>query len=225
MLVEPSKIDDPVLRLIRQEMRVQRLGSGDRLPPERDLAARLGLGRSAVRRALAVLEQQGKITRHVGRGTFVTSGVAQLRPEMLQETSPAEIMAVRLLIEPQMVRLAVSSAAPTDVQTMHRCLAMGEAATTYEEFERWDSALHRAIAVATHNSFLLEIFSAMNAARTQPLWGSVKQRTFTSSRRREYEADHRRLVEALTERDGDAAQAVMRGHLLRIRSALLGTDV
>jgi len=223
LLVQPSKLDDPVLRLIRRELEVRRVGPGDKLPPERDLAVRLGLGRSAVRRALALLERQGQITRHVGRGTFLTSRV-ETRSDLRPETNPAEIMAVRLLIEPPMVRLVVASAAPTDFEAMQRCLAMGEAATTYEEFERWDSALHGAIALATHNSFLWEIFSSMNEARTQPLWGSVKQRTFTPQRRREYEADHRRLVEALTERDGDTAQEVMRAHLLRIRSALLGAD-
>lgn len=224
MLVQASRFHDPVLRLIRQELAAGRLAPGDKLPPERELALRLGLGRSAVRRCLARLEHQGRIIRHVGRGTFLTSGVAEAPSALRPDTSPAEIMAVRLLIEPQMLRLAVSSAAPTDFEAMQRCLTMGEAATTYEEFERWDSALHTAIAAATHNSFLLEIFSSMNEARTRPLWGSVKQRTFTPQRRREYEADHRNLVEALMERDSDAAQVVMRAHLRRIRSALLGAD-
>lgn len=224
MVVQTSRFDDPVVRLIRQELAAGRLAPGDKLPPERELAVRLGLGRSAVRRHLGRLEQQGQVMRHVGRGTFLTSGVAEVSSALRPDTSPAEIMAVRLLIEPQMLRLAVSSAAPTDFAAMQRCLAMGEAATTYEEFERWDSALHTAIAAATHNSLLREIFGSMNAARTQPLWGSVKERTFNPQRRREYEADHRSLVAALMERDSDAAQAAMRAHLRRIRSALLGAD-
>ena len=54
-------------------------GRGSRLPTERQLAEDLGVTRSSVRHALAVLEAQGRISREVGRGTFLRD----------QEPSPA----------------------------------------------------------------------------------------------------------------------------------------
>ena len=47
--------------------------AGQRLPPERELAARIGIGRRALRRALEVLEAEGRIWRHQGKGTFLGS--------------------------------------------------------------------------------------------------------------------------------------------------------
>lgn len=56
------------------------VGPGDRLPPERDLAGRLGVSRMTLRHALASLEQRGLVVRHVGRdgGTFVAEPKLEL---------------------------------------------------------------------------------------------------------------------------------------------------
>jgi DNA-binding FadR family transcriptional regulator len=207
-----------VSALLAAELEAARQRRSGRIPPERELAARHGLSRTAVRRWLDELERSGQVTRHVGRGTFVT------RPPQAEEadTSPAEIMAVRLMLEPQMLALAIANATARDIGRMRRCLAEGEAAGSYAEFERWDSELHTAIAASTHNTLLIRLFSVMNEARDDPLWGSAKRRSFTARRRAEYELDHRELVDAIDDRHLDQAAAVMRRHLQRIRTALIG---
>jgi DNA-binding FadR family transcriptional regulator len=139
-------------------------------------------------------------------------------------TSPAEIMAVRLLIEPQMMPLAVAAATPADFDEMKRCLRGGDAAEGYEDFEVWDAALHRAIAQSTHNGLVLRIIQMINAARGQPLWGSLKRRSSTVQRRTAYKRDHRDIVMALTERDAETAHRAMRRHLLRVRANIFGAD-
>jgi DNA-binding FadR family transcriptional regulator len=189
-----------------------------RLPPERELADRLGASRAALRRRLDALEREGRITRHVGRGTFVTAPAATRL-----DTSPAEIMAVRLLLEPQLPPLAVANATASDIGRMRECLDRGEAAGSFEEFERWDAQLHASIAEATHNQLLVQLFTVMNEARDHPLWGTAKRRSFTAARRHAYECDHRELVDAIDDRHAEAAAQVMRRHLVAIRDALLGT--
>jgi DNA-binding FadR family transcriptional regulator len=205
--------------VLQPELQAARGSASGRLPAERELAARYGLSRTAVRRWLDDLERSGAVTRHVGRGTFVTPAPAEEG-----DTSPAEIMAVRLLLEPQLLGLAVAHATPADIAQMRTCLRQSEAAGSFEEFEHWDSRLHTTIAEASHNGLLIRLFTVMNESRTHPLWGSAKRRSFTEQRRREYEGDHRDLVDALDDRDAAAAAVVMRRHLTRIRSALLGTD-
>lgn len=216
----PEPDDRSVDEVLAEELAAARSREDGRLSPERELAARFGLTRASVRRWLDDLERAGQVTRHVGRGTFL---VPDVQPDPML-TSPAEIMAVRLLLEPQMLGLAVANATAADIDVMRQCLKEGAAAPGFEEFEIWDSQLHAALANATHNGLLVRLFTTMNEARDHPLWGSVKRRSFTDERRAQYQLDHHELVDAIDDRDGEAAATVMRRHLLRIRGALLGAD-
>ena len=210
-----------VRALLDEGLRTGRFTSGHKLPTERALAAGLGTSRAAVRKALGVLEREGLITRHVGRGTFVAQPADSATADTLQ-TSPAEIMATRLLLEPEIASLAARQATPADLAHIRHCLTRGAAASTHDEFESWDSVLHRAIAAAAHNSLLLRLFDTMNAARDLPVWGNIKRRSASSQRREGYEVGHRLIVDALTDRDPDAAREHMRTHLTDVRTNLLG---
>lgn len=216
---------DAVLAVIEREISERGIGPGGRLPTERDLAASSGQSRAAVRRALGLLEADGRIVRHVGRGTFLAPGAGPagaVAAVGAEATSPAEIMAVRLLIEPQMMPLAVVAATSADFAEIERCLAKGDEADSYEDFEAWDAALHRAFAAATHNSLLASVMRMVNEARDQPLWGTLKRRSSTPERRDAYRCDHRAIAEALAERHAEAAAEAMRQHLLRVRANILG---
>ena len=65
---------DQTLSRLRQLIESRDYDEGGRMPPERSLASELGVGRRSLRRALEVLEQEGRISRHQGRGTFVNTG-------------------------------------------------------------------------------------------------------------------------------------------------------
>src|SRR5262249_8011209 len=83
-------------------------GADGRIPPGRELASTLGIGRRSLRRALGVLESEGRISRHQGRGTFVREpGEPTGLPidHILEHTNPLEVMEVRLAIEPLTARL------------------------------------------------------------------------------------------------------------------------
>src|SRR5690242_15776840 len=143
------------------------LRSGSRLPTERQLAADLGATRTSVRRALTVLEAQGRISREVGRGTFLrgeawphdgaagadagpVKAAAGSRAEPHPDRdgapraageagfAPADVMTIRRLLEPPAMKLVVAWATAADFEEMSRCLAGGERAATYDEFESWD---------------------------------------------------------------------------------------
>jgi DNA-binding FadR family transcriptional regulator len=197
---------------------------GDRLPTERELAARHGLGRTAVRGVLQGLKDQGLITQTVGSGTYVSDGAAQrLQARHRAEAgvvSPAELMAARLVLEPAVIELVVTHATAADFARMEECLQRAEAATGVEAFERWDGALHEAIAEAAHNAFVTGVFRLMNEARAQGAWGALKRRSLTPERRRAYQREHRALVQALRARDAAKAHALCVEHLRHVRANL-----
>ena len=160
------------------------LGPGSRLPTERQLAADLGATRTTIRRALAVLEAEGHISREVGRGTFLRdarwaragadgdggpgagdggpgAGAAGTTggqgPGGSAGFAPADVMAIRRMLEPSAMRLVVAWATAADFGEMDRCLAGGEQADGYDEFELWDLALHRCIMAASQPLHVLPI--------------------------------------------------------------------
>ena len=131
-------------------------------------------------------------------------------------------MAIRGLLEPQAMPLVVAWATAADFDEMERCLAGGDRAVSYEEFETWDLALHRCIMAASHSQLLGTLYAAIEAARHGQVWGDLKRRSASRERRLEYQQDHRALVAALRARDSAGAVAAMRRHLSRVADHLLG---
>jgi DNA-binding FadR family transcriptional regulator len=217
VLVEQSLRD-----LLAQGAENGTLRTGSKLPTERVLVEQLSAPRSAVRRALESLEHEGLITRHVGRGTFLTEAASRKVDGAPADTSPAEIMQVRLLLEPQVASLAARVATQADVDRITACLDAGGACDDFEGFETWDARLHRAIAQAAHNGLLMNMFDLLNSARALPVWGTLKRRTSSPERRRCYHGEHTAIVDALRDRDPDDAGQAMRRHLQNVSDNLLG---
>lgn len=189
---------------------------GCRLPAERELAGDLGVSRGALRRALARLESEGRIWRHVGRGTFIGQcpdndrhGIDAL-PKTL---SPPEVMEARRLLEPNIARLAAVRSTIADIERMEECLRKGEAAKDIASFELWDSLLHQAIAKGAHNSLLFLVFDIINAGRDNDLWGKIKQQSLTITRMQRHARDHVNIVDAIRARDAARASQLMQEHL------------
>lgn len=214
-------VEQAVRALLDDQTSDGTLSPGAKVPTERELVLTLGASRSAVRRALDVLEVEGIITRHVGRGTFLAEP-ARHTPEAPPDTSPMQIMQSRLMIEPPVASLASQVATQGDIDLIHAHLDAGGRSDTFEDFERWDAKLHRSIAHAVHNELLMAMFDVMNTARALPVWGSLKRRTSTPERRSSYHHEHVAVVQALTDRDPEGAAAAMRAHLEHVSDNLLG---
>ena len=201
---------------------------GEQMPTERTLAQSLGLARNTVRRALDMLEAEGKIARGVGRGTFLVevdvgeerNGTALLLPAAFMNASPAEVMEARILLEPAVAELAVARATQADFAEMDRCIAESEAARSVPEFEHWDGALHRALVAACRNDLLDGFYAVLNRIRDNAEWGMLKERSVTPERRAAYQLHHRAIVAALKARDPAAVRDTVRMHLIAVRDNL-----
>jgi DNA-binding FadR family transcriptional regulator len=197
-------------------------GTGDRLPPERDIARQLGASRSTVRNALQLLQEDELVTRKAGSGTYVAQNPRAEADDVAQTTSPLDLVEVRAAIEPRIVRLAVLNAKPRDLDRLWETLAeLERAASDVDRFSRLDQQLHLALADATHNPLIVWIYHQMNRIRSHRHWLAVQSKVLTPERIAAYNAEHRSLVEAISVRDGERAAEIMHNHLKTARQHLL----
>lgn len=207
--------DDRRVRRWLDELITQRsLVPGDRLPAERELAERLAVPRGAVRRVLARLEQDGRVTRTVGRGTHLTRWDAPA--DGLPETSAAALMQARAALEPTLAALAASAARPEDLDRLHHLVAVGSLEEDYEKRMIADALMHRSIARATHNAMLVALYDTLDRAWDLPVWSSLKRGSWTPERAAVYHRGHVAVVVAISARDPRGAHAAMVDHLRRV---------
>jgi DNA-binding FadR family transcriptional regulator len=220
--------DHGVVTQLRGYLAQGRFGLNRRLPAERDLSRQLGVSRASLRKALAVLEAEGQIWRHVGRGTFVgarPAGDVDGVPSISARTNPAEVMEARLAIEPELARLAALNATPADLDEMVHCMRQSRAAREWRIYETWDTRLHRTIAQATGNALLLSMFDGLNAVRRAVAWGRLRTYDLTPAVDHHSFAEHAAIVAAIEDRDRSAAALRMREHLQTVRDRLLDAPV
>lgn len=214
---------DETLSALRNYISDARKDGQTRLPPERDLCKHLKIPRGTLRQAYSVLEAEGKIWRHVGRGTFLGSRPPAVDSQLnllTQCTNPEEVMEVRIMIEPCIAGLAARRASTDDHLAMSDALVKSEAATNFETFEHWDSTLHQTIAKAARNQLLKAVFDSVNMIRWKTEWGHLKEMTLTRERRTVYEKQHKKLVQAILDRNVSQSEAIMREHLETVQNDL-----
>ncbi|MCR9127814.1 MAG: FCD domain-containing protein [Rhodobacteraceae bacterium] len=195
---------------------------GMRLPTERVLSEKFGIGRVRVRRVLDVFEREGRITRTVGRGTFVsrTDLSTPMSDADIKSVSPEDLMDVRLMIEPQMADLLVRRASEADLGHIRDLVALGRRSRSMAEFEELDHRFHMALTEAAKNTYLTGIIARIQAVRQSQAWSTVRRRGLTSDRQRTYQDQHEAIVAALEARDTDALRAALRRHLMDVRRNL-----
>jgi DNA-binding FadR family transcriptional regulator len=195
-----------------------------RLPPERELCEMLGVSRGDLRKALAVLEAEGQVWRHVGKGTFVGSGpmdeIVHVA-DIAAKTNPADLMRARLILEPELAREAALHATSDDIGAMRDCMVRTKAAETWRQYENYDNLLHRQIAQATRNTVLLGLFDALNSIRRAVVWGRLRPDPARPPHDHHSFGEHGRIVDAIEDRDLAGAASAMRVHLQSVARHLI----
>lgn len=201
----------------------------DRLPPERILSEELGIARSELRKAFAVLESEGSIWRHVGRGTFVGGGQItgpnfQAMGAIAKRTSPQEVMYARLVLEPQLAREAAQSATADNVEQLQETCKQARLAETWRHYETLDNQFHNLISEATQNTPLIALYEQLNALRRTIVWGHLRRRYVQPPVDHHSFDEHEAILLAVQNRDTEGAENGMRKHLLSVRYALFPTS-
>jgi len=223
-LVSDNKQD--TIQLLRDFIGHGQYGDQQRLPPERDLTVKLGVSRPLLRKALAVLESEGLVWRHVGRGTFVGPRPSNRTKDnfiVVDFTNPAEIMEARLVLEPKIAAIAALRASPDDIVRMENALEQSLLALTPVDFETWDGILHAAIIKSAGNTLLISFSDVLTSLRHDKIWGQLKEASWSRKRQDLYCRQHRMLIEAISERNAVKAQKTMQKHLEDVQRNMLGS--
>lgn len=213
--------------LLADYIKDQGLAPQSRLAPERRLCEELEISRGELRKALSLLEAEGKVWRHVGRGTFVGTRPLDRLDEIAAlstHTNPGEVMQARLLLEPGLARIAATQATAADIDRMRLCSKRKDASNDWHTYERWDGGFHQAIAEGAHNTLLLALFNALNTIREATEWGRLRKSRLTGAHRQRSRNQHLAIIEAIVARDKEQAESAMREHLTSVHKALLGSD-
>ncbi|MBT2500134.1 FadR family transcriptional regulator [Agromyces sp. ISL-38] len=190
---------------------------GTRLPPERQLAARLEVGRSAVREALAALEILGIVDVRPGSGTYLRGTVSELLPQSLSwgvligQRSTTELLELRSGLEIYVARLAADRLTDEQLAALARHLDRMRASVDddLKSFVKADLAFHRELATSADNSVLLDLLQIVRSLLRVWVDRAVQDEAKARTALEEHEAVYR----ALSARDGDAAASAMAAHM------------
>lgn len=199
---------------------------GTRLPSERQLSASLGVGRSAVREALAALEILGIVVVRPGSGTYLRDGVSELLPRtlswglMLGEPRTRELVELRGGLEVQAVQLAATritgeslTRLRDNLETMERNL------NNLGQFVEADAAFHREIAVSSGNQVLGELLQSIRSLLR--IW--VDRALTDEGHAAAALADHWKIYKALEAGKDGASGAAMEEHMATAAGRLLSS--
>lgn len=200
---------------------------GTRLPPERQLSLTLGVGRSAVREALAALEILGIVDVRPGSGTYLRGTASDLLPQTLRwglligQRSTDDLLDVRSGLEIYCARLAASRADVGDIARLADSLTrMRSAETDLTAFARADAAFHDALARAAGNDALIDLLHVVRSL----LQVYADRAVHDAEAARLAIAEHDAVFRAVEARDEDVAASAMAVHMTTAAARLAGAS-
>jgi len=221
--IRRNKVYEEVARQIRDHI-IEHLRPGDVLPPERELAQRLGVSRGSVRDAIRSLELIGLLEPRQGMGTVVREPAADVLVSPLaavivqKRKLVGELLDVRKIIEPPLARRAALHATAGQIADMEQILERQKEKLLRGEMSiEEDGEFHYLIALASDNSVILRIVDVL----MDLLRGTRERSLQTAGRAEKSLAGHRRILAALKKHDPTASEAAMRQHLEEIERMVL----
>ena len=233
-LVRPLSLADEAHRQMLLQLEMNQWRAGDKLPPEKALAASLGVSRSVIREALARLKADGRVESRQGSGAYVadrhkiaafriadlraTNGIGQ--PSVFAadqaDTAERDMLELRQIVESGAAELAATRRSEADIANIRAAVVLMDAALASRiDGSDADDAFHNAIAAATHNAQLskfVEFLGAQFSASRKVMWGHAGYGVGITE---VGHADHRAILVAIADGDALLAKRLAHAHVRR----------
>lgn len=210
---------ETVLKYIKDELYSGRLQPGERLPAERRLAERLGVGRAHVRAAFQKLEFYGIVQTFPQSGTVVAQEKMQVLERMITDALQIEqydfasLVYVRELLEIEAVKLCARNRTVEDLVAIEAALKECEEKFYTDERVSKDFAYHQALARGGHNPVIASLLLVI----TPDVLRYYQRYRVCAVPSEEVCFEHRELLRCVRERDEEGAAAVLHHHLRSLR--------
>ncbi|MEW2545367.1 FadR/GntR family transcriptional regulator [Streptomyces sp. NPDC047002] len=224
-----SSAVDAVVAKLKLMITSQQLRENDRLPPERQLAAELGVSRNTIREALATLARMGLVEVKRGSGAFVRNVASTSLLESMAfmvEVSPTErlleYLTIRRIVEAETAALAAVRITDDEVARLESCVGRmsppGDAAEHTEEDLAADIEFHAVLNAAARNPALEALGTALNSMtfRVRIAAGMYRTSGGAVGTRGEHEA----ILAAVRDRDPSRATTLAAAHVIAVETAL-----
>lgn len=228
--ISTGRMSGKIVAQVSDLIRAGKLKPGDSLPPERELATTFNVSRVTVRDALRILEGLGLVEIRVGSagGAFVTApspdilGQSLSNMLMMRSFSPEEIAEVRLIIELGILDLVIERITESDLAELRELCETSEQRLADGKYSSELSiSFHSRLAACAHNPAI----SMLSMAFSGPLsMAAMRAKEVRSDAQSQTVAEHRVILEALEQGNGEEARKHLIEHLLRGRAALVGAS-
>jgi GntR family transcriptional repressor for pyruvate dehydrogenase complex len=213
-------VTDEAIEKIKDMIVRGELVPGSRLPPEKDLAERLGLSRSSMREAVKALEVIRVLDVRRGDGTYVTSLEPQLLLEAISfvvdlhdDDSLLEIFAVRRVLESHATGLAAQQASDDEVAALDAEISGVAPDTDIESLVEHDVRFHSAIALLAGNQYLASLLDSLTSQTVRArVWRGLTQAGAVERTL----AEHRAILDAIADHDAELATSIAQVHIAGI---------
>lgn len=217
--IKSRRVVETVIERLEEPILSGAIAEGERLPPEEQLAAQLGVGRRAIREALKVLEAKGLVKTQMGVGTVVCRNdlsnfldTLALNVQAYLRVHRAEtrhVMELRLLLEGAALEKLTRTYDRERLQRLAKAVAGQYTAHLhgdYQTYQEWHFRFHQEIVDALENPVISMLYSQVMSLMREPMErsGSHPERTERSI------AEHEQMIKMIEQ----GAMADLR-HLLK----------
>jgi DNA-binding FadR family transcriptional regulator len=222
-----SNLPAVIARQLRGQILRGELKPGSQLPGHRELAAMHSVSVGSIREAISMLISADLIETRPGRGTYVLRGspepvTIKVGPP-LERREIEELTDARLIVEVELAALAAERATPEQLETLRRAVERMEAvAADPYDFPEADVEFHLAVAEAAGNRYLLKAMLDIRSLLRQDMELGAEAAIRRFGDLRWSVGSHRKLVEAIAERDADRAREVAREIVARNQQFVAG---
>lgn len=219
--IQSERLYERIVSQIEERIVTGDLNMGDQLPSEHDLAQQFAVSRTAVREAVKTLRQKGLVEIRPGRGTFITNGTSTTIRNSLDilmklgaTKGSGNLVEVREILEPEIAALAATRVTDEYITAMQEAIKiMDTAMDNVDMFVEADLDFHLALAEGTQNPFIpILMDSIIDLLREQR-----KRIGLTKGGLQRGQDHHKKILDAVTRRDPQAARQAMQNHLQQVR--------